>query len=269
MHTNASTGWCVRASRPDRPSPAQLARADLRRYGLRRHAWPMARSPQSQPGLAGSGRCHGMGESFTRGDRAGAVLQAWCTWLVQNHTPITPVPSSWSSAPERLTTQSPFWTPCALARLAPTPFSDAARPSPGNPDIPQGGSPGTGEASRGCGSVRGGVDRGPLGSAGGRQRGAVVATLSVWRFDDPSGAERRVCPGPADAAADHGVRRGNGGVAVLWPRFLAPSVRAAVLHPAARHSGRRLPRSGGSARWNPRNRSQRGSGRYRLTVLVG
>ena len=61
------------------------------------------------------------------GDRAGTVLQAWCTWLVQNNTDIT-VALLLVLGARRLATRSPFRTPISLPRVAPSPFPDAAQP---------------------------------------------------------------------------------------------------------------------------------------------
>ena len=52
---------------------------------------------------------------------------------------------------QRLATRSPFRTPIFLTRVAPKPVPGCGAASPGNPDILDGGSPGTGEARRGRG----------------------------------------------------------------------------------------------------------------------
>ena len=51
----------------------------------------------------------------------------------------------------RLATRSPFRTAISLTRVAPKPVPGCGAASPGNPDILDGGSPGTGEARRGRG----------------------------------------------------------------------------------------------------------------------
>ncbi len=109
-----------------------------------------AGSPQLQPGLTGSGRCGVVVVSLAMGDRAGAVLQAWRTWLVQNNSDIT-VALLLVLGARRLATRSPFRTAISLTRVAPKPVPGCGAASPGNPDILDGGSPGTGEARRGRG----------------------------------------------------------------------------------------------------------------------
>ena len=84
------------------------------------------------------------------GDRANTVLQAWRTWLVQNNTDIT-VAFLLVLGARRLATRSPFRTPISLTRVAPKPVPGCGAASPGNPDILDDGSPGTGEARRGRG----------------------------------------------------------------------------------------------------------------------
>jgi len=125
------------------------------------------------------------------GDRAGTVLQAWRTWLVQNNTDIT-VALLLVLGARRLATRSPFRTPISLTRVAPSPFPDAARPLQETPTFST-----TAHLAR----VRraGAVAREDWAWTAGRwgrladdSGGALVATLSVWKFNDTSSAERCV-----------------------------------------------------------------------------